>query len=90
MFSTTNDLLASGWFEIKELKLGAILIWEKRDGAMLEDSKIPKEHVGFYMGEDQAISNDSQGTGFPWRHHYTYNDTRKIEKILWHSELDNG
>ncbi|OGM97622.1 MAG: hypothetical protein A2735_03385 [Candidatus Yanofskybacteria bacterium RIFCSPHIGHO2_01_FULL_41_21] len=88
VFGTTSDLLASGWFEIKELKPGAILIWEKRDGAMLEDQKIPKEHMGFYFGNDEAISNDSKGTGFPCRHHVTYNNTRKIEKILWHPALE--
>ncbi len=89
VYGTEKDLLTSGWFEIKELKLGAVLVWEKMDGAMLEDSKIPKEHIGFYVGNDEAISNDSKGTGFPWRHHVTYNGTRKIEKILWHPELDN-
>jgi len=88
--ATTRDLLESGWYEIKELRPGAVLIWEKREGAMLEDKKIPKEHIGFYVGNDEAISNDSKGTGFPWRHSVTYDDTRKIDKILWHPELDNG
>lgn len=90
VFSTTKDLLASGWFEIKELKSGAVIIWEKREGGMLEEQKIPKEHIGFCISETEAISNDSKGTGFPWRHHVTYNNTRKVEKILWHQELDNG
>ena len=77
---TEKDMLASGWQEIAELKSGAVLIWEKQE----------HEHMGFYVGHDEAISNDSKGTGFPWRHHVTYNNTRKIEKIYWHSELDNG
>lgn len=88
VYATEKDLLASGWNEIKELKPGAILVWEKRDGTMLEDQKIPKEHIGFYVGNDEAISNSSKATGFPWKHHVTYDDTRKVEKILWHPELD--
>jgi len=77
---TEKDMLASGWQEIAELKPGAVLVWEKQE----------HEHIGFYVGHDEAISNDSSGSGFPWRHHVTYNNTRKIEKIYWHSELDNG
>ena len=85
--ATEKDLLASGWFEIPELKSGAVLVWEKRDGAMLEDEKIPKEHIGFYIDNNEAISNDSKGKGFPWRHHVTYDNTRKVEKIYWHPSL---
>jgi hypothetical protein len=77
--STEKDMRENGWFEIKELKPGAVLVWEKQEHA----------HMGFYVGNEEAISNDSQGTGFPWKHHFTYNDTRKIEKIYWHPELDN-
>ena len=43
--------------------------------------------MGFYIGNNKAVSNDSS-LGHPIKHHYTYNDTRKIEKIYWHSELD--
>lgn len=76
--SVEKDLLVSGWEEIKELKLGAVLVWEVQD----------YPHIGFYIGDEMAISNDSKGRGFPHKHHYTYNDTRKIEKIYWHSSLD--
>ncbi len=89
VYATEKDLLVSGWFEIKELKPGAVIIWEKRNGSMMNDREIPKEHMGFYVGNDEAISNDSQGTGFPWRHHVTYNGTRKVEKILWHPALED-
>ena len=84
--ATIDDMLRNGWQEIKELKPGAVLVWEQMEAS----STMSHEHMGFYIGDDQAISNDSKGTGFPWKHHYTYNDTRKIEKILWHPELDNG
>jgi len=76
--STEKDILENGWYTITELKPGAIIIWEKQE----------HEHIGFYVGDEEAISNDSKGTGFPWRHHITYNNTRKIEKIYWHPELD--
>lgn len=84
--STERDMRANGWYEIKDLRLGAVLVWEKKLGD--DDGKM-HSHNGFYVGGDMAISNDSKGTGFPWKHHITYNGTRKIEKIYWHPELDN-
>ena len=84
---TEKDLIASGWQEIKELKPGAILFWEaavgKYDGLM-------HRHAGFYIGNDEAISNSSHSSGFPVKHHATYNDSRRIEKIYWHGDLDKG
>ncbi len=92
VLGTEKDLLESGWYEIKDLKPGAILVWEKTKA---RDKFIDKHyddlelrHIGFYVGNDEAISNSSNDTGFPNKHHYTYNNTRKIEKIYWHPELD--
>ena len=84
--STEKDMLASGWFETEEPKKGAVLFWEKKLG---DDDGLMHGHNGFYVGDNMAISNDSKGTGFPHKHHYTYNDTRKIEKIYWHDELND-
>ena len=84
--STEKDMLESGWYEIKDLRPGAVLIWEDKLGD--DDGKV-HGHNGFYIGNDMAISNDSKGIGFPRKHHYTYNDTRKIEKIYWHDELND-
>lgn len=78
--STVRDMLQNGWVEIGELRPGSVLVWEKQE----------HEHMGFCTSETEAISNDSQGTGFPWKHHITYNNTRQIEKILWHPDLDRG
>jgi len=75
--STVKDMLGHDWYEIKELRSGSVLVWEEED--------FP--HMGFCVSETEAISNDSKGTGFPWKHHITYNGTRKIEKIYWHDEL---
>ncbi|MBP9822284.1 MAG: hypothetical protein KBC81_02485 [Candidatus Pacebacteria bacterium] len=88
--ATEKDMLDSGWFEVKELEPGAVIVWEKREGAMFDGERIPKEHIGFYVGNNAAISNDSKKTGFPWSHHVTYDGTRNVEKIYWHNDLDNG
>lgn len=81
--STEKDMIESGWYQIDDLRPGAVLIWERKDG---HDGE-PHNHIGFYVGGEEAISNDSKGRGFPWRHHITYNNTRKIEKIYWHPAL---
>lgn len=87
---TERDLSESGWYEIKECRPGAILFWETLPGAspLLGKFEAGHRHIGFYIGNDEAISNDSKKTGFPRKHHYTYDGTRKIEKILWHPQLD--
>lgn len=86
VLSINKDMEESGWYKIKELKLGAVLVWEDKPG---DDDGRMHSHNGFYMGNDEAISNDSRGTGFPHKHHYTYDGTRKIEKIYWHPALEN-
>lgn len=88
--STEKDMLEQGWYEIKEFKSGAVLIWEQRT-----TGSGPHEHMGFCVSETEAVSNDSSGTGFPHRHALEYpssvdTEPRKVEKILWHPELDNG
>ncbi len=86
VYSTEKDLMASGWFEIKESKPGAVIIWDKMIGAMLGDKAVIHQHIGFCVSETEAIS--TKDGGFPWRHRITYNGTRKIEKIFWHTDLD--
>lgn len=81
---TVKDLLQSGWYEINELKPGAVLLWEKAVGKY---DGLLHSHIGFYVGNNEAISNDSQGRGFPWKHPFDYNGTRKVEKIYWHPDL---
>src|SRR3989338_10911442 len=80
-WGTMKDLFESGWYEIDKLMSGAILVWEARKDAMLLGELKPRSiHIGFYVGEDEAISNDSKDTGFPRKHHYTYNGTRSEER----------
>jgi len=93
VYSTEKDLIASGWVEIEKPKPGAVIIWEPFKAAihgLFGDKEAKLWHIGFCVTEMEAISNDSKGSGFPWRHHITYNGTRKIEKIYWHSELDKN
>ena len=78
--SAVKDMLEHGWYEISELRPGAVLTWVEEG--------FP--HMGFCVSQTEAISNDSKGAGFPWKHHITYNDTRKIEKIYWHPALDES
>ena len=84
--STEKDMQKNGWIQIDNLSPGAVVIWEK----MVSDDHIAHEHMGFCFNDQEAVSNDSRGSGFPHKHHITYNNTRKIEKIYWHPELDNG
>lgn len=88
--STTQDMLNCGWYEIKELRPGAVIIWEARKGI---DDGLMHSHNGFCISNVEAVSNDSKGTGFPIRHPIDKPSSidqtpRKVEKILWHSALN--
>jgi len=78
---TMKDMKKSGWYEIPKPKKGAVLVWEakKFKGGM-------HRHNGFYMGRGKAISNSATKRS-PQVHHWTYNNTRKVEKIFWHRKL---
>jgi len=78
--STVKDLEKSGWIKINEPERGDILVWElyKWPGDIEEH-----EHIGFYVGEDMAISNDSK-IGSPQKHHFTYGieESKPVRKII--------
>lgn len=80
---TVRDLKTSGWIEIEKPKLGCMLVWEKSD---FGENGLHK-HIGFYVGEDKAISNNSK-TGKVFEHHFTFENSRQIESILWNPKLD--
>lgn len=81
---TIKDMLESGWYEVSELKTGTVILWENDiEGAGLH------RHLGFYIGDDRAISNSSEER-FPKIHDINFGDKqRKIEKIYWHDNLNN-
>jgi len=74
---TIKDMRKSGWFEIERLKTGAVLLWQKQKSHY---------HLGFYLGEEKAISNDKIKK-VPLTHNFTFNQKRKIEKIFWHKKI---
>ena len=88
-----RDITAFGWYEIDQPKPGAVLIWEAnttedQDG----DIYLNHRHIGFYIGSDQAISNNARSR-CPTIHHWTFgvkNDepVRKIEKMYWNDKLN--
>lgn len=84
---TVRDMKESGWHEIQEQKIGAVLQWEKMEG-----SGEINEHIGFYMGDKTAISTSKEERS-PIEHHWTYGEEngkpkRKIIAIYWHPKLD--
>ena len=82
--STVKDMKQSGWNPSKKLVSGSILVWEE---------KKRHAHIGFYIGNEKAISNSSK-KGSPAIHHFTYGvkngePARKIEAIYWHQKLSS-
>ncbi len=78
-----KDMEQFGWYEIKNLKPGAILLWEPK---ITKQGRICA-HVGFCIDNLSAISN-SETSKVPIQHSLDYDGTRKIEKIFWHPKLD--
>ena len=88
MPAVEKDMIANGWHEIKDLREGAILVWEAREGTEVPVYGNMHLHSGFYIGNERAVSNGSNTTLMPEEHHYTYDGTRKIVRIWWHPSLD--
>lgn len=53
--STIKDIEESGWVRVDEqnLKPGDVIIWDRRD------DENPSQHIGFYIGDSEAISTSS-------------------------------
>ena len=79
-----KDMERNGWYRIEDMRGGAVLTWEPKPGA----DGAPHLHMGFYIGNDRAVSNGSNSTHMPEEHHVTYDGTRKIIRIWWHPELE--
>lgn len=81
------DLIRSGAYEIPEPLPGAIIVW----GPKLASDNKPHKHIGFYIGDNLAISTDGI-TGIPTEHHFTCGfstcgPNRPIETIFFHEKL---
>jgi len=76
-----NNLKSFGWqeVELKNIEPGDIIVWEK--------NKSNHYHVGFYIGNEKAISN-SWKKRFPIKHDFLFRNEnlkkkeRKIVKII--------
>lgn len=84
-----KDMQASGWYEIADVREGAVLVWDARPGQEVPVYGAMHLHIGFYVGNERAISNGSNTTLMPEEHHYTYDGARKIVRIWWHPYLDD-
>jgi hypothetical protein len=88
---TLKDMKKSGWKEIpfdfaqgkQKPKLGCVILWENQRG---------HEHLGFYIGEESAISHRLEKR-MPIEHYWTYgvdkngNPKRKIISLYWNNKL---
>lgn len=88
---TIEDIESFGWYKIQKPKKGALILWgfKKKD----DGTQGKHRHVGFYIDEHTAISNDSP-TRIVSSHHPTYGifengETRRdIQAFYWHDSLD--
>lgn len=87
--STISAMEKHGWVKINKLKVGCIIIWEP-----IHQNGESHYHIGFYIGDGQAISNRSS-LGMPGEHalHYSgldkENNKKKAEihSLYWHPDL---
>ena len=83
---TLADMEKNRWRETKQLIPGVVLLWESLLG---DDDGKPHDHLGFYLGDDLAMSNDSKGLGLPHIHSITYDGKRSIKKIYGHAIVND-
>ena len=63
---TVLEMEKYGWQKTKVLKPGVVMVWNPG-----ENSQFTNQHIGFYLGQEQAISNSWQ-KGVIAKHHYTF------------------
>lgn len=89
--STLKDMQEFGWYEMKEPRKGALVLWDymrNEDG-----TRGTHQHVGFYIDSETAVSNDST-TRVVARHHLTFgtlsngNARRSILAYYWNDKLN--
>jgi len=82
---TIRDLLKSGWVSIRKPKIGSVLVWEEKNFGT-RDRPDRHYHIGFYIGNNRAVSNSSSKKKIAI-HHFTFNNKRKIVKIYWNKKI---
>lgn len=89
--ATIDDILRSGWYEIKDARKGSLILWgyKKKD----DGTQGKHKHVGFFINDDIAISNDSS-TRVVTKHHPTFGTfsngkaKREILAYYWNDKLN--
>ena len=86
---TMRDVIDSGWRKIEEPKEGCLVVWKP----VAQNGK-KHYHIGFYIGNDEAISNrSSMGVPAPHKLNYTGLDKEgelkevSIASLWWHRDL---
>src|SRR3989344_1417424 len=80
--STIKDLKESGWEAVTEPVPGSVIVWKVGP----QDTN-GHPHIGFYMGDNHAISNDSLKK-HPTKHDWKYDGKREVEMILWNPKIN--
>ena len=84
--STVKKMEEAGWQKTEELKPGNILVWGEVDFG----SGDLHSHIGFYVGNDQAVSNNFKTKAIA-KHHFKYQGNelgeRAITAIYTHSQF---
>ncbi|MFA5736570.1 MAG: hypothetical protein WC893_00140 [Candidatus Paceibacterota bacterium] len=84
---TITALEKAGWEKTDDLKPGCVIVWDKP-----LDNSHNHQHIGFYLGNEMAISNSTEKKIIA-KNHYTYGDKdqlsyREILAIYNHSDLN--
>ena len=78
--TTEKKLMEHGWKRARTFKFGNVLIW---DATRQSDGH---QHIGFYLGNQKAISNSSMKK-VPHIHHVTYQRKRPVLRMYCHDAL---
>lgn len=85
---TERDIKKFGWKKNSEPRPGAIIVWKPK---FFKESGETHNHIGFYIGEEKAVSND-HFTGIPVVHDWLFRvngeSGRNATAIYWHEKLD--
>jgi hypothetical protein len=73
---TVHDMVAQGWKKIDTMETGAVIVWE----ALIDGSGEKHKHIGFVVGENTAISNNSI-IKVPFKHSIDMSESGKPRKI---------
>jgi hypothetical protein len=80
---TLKAMQRAGWKEIRTPRVGCVIVWKEVQNAQ----GTLRKHIGFYIGDDKAISNSSL-RGVPVKHSYKSYKGRGILTMLWHKNLE--